>query len=152
MKSAGLFKYVSFLLPPGIKGLISCNSFRNVNMCLLEVAMCEKCKSCHFQLDGVSKNFEDWGVGLKSFRTGWANNLGGVLLLGGQYRITWHGYHNLNIKTCPESHFLWGVALVQIQQFGTASRYGLEILHQRGKTVKTKSQKVLGANCYVCRG
>ena len=77
MKSAGLFKYVSFLLPPGIKGLISCNSFRNVNMCLLEVAMCEKCKSCHFQLDGVSKNFEDWGVGLKSFRTGWANNLGG---------------------------------------------------------------------------
>ena len=28
---------------------------------------------------------------------------------------------------------------------------GLEILHQCGKRVKTKSQKVLGANSYVCR-
>ena len=32
--------------------LLSSNSFRNVNMCLLEVAMCEKCRSSHFQSDG----------------------------------------------------------------------------------------------------
>ena len=29
--------------------------------------------------------------------------------------------------------------------------YELEILHQRGKRVKTKSQKVLRANSYICR-
>ena len=34
---------------------------------------------------------------------------------------------------------------------GTGTRYSLEILHQGGKRVKTKSQKVLGANSYVCR-
>ena len=30
-------------------------------------------------------------------------------------------------------------------------RYGLAILHQCDKSVKTKSQKVLAANSYVCR-
>ena len=29
--------------------------------------------------------------------------------------------------------------------------YGLEILQQRGKRVKSKSQTVLGASSYVCR-
>ena len=41
--------------------------------------------------------------------------------------------------------------LVDIQWFGADTWYGLEILHQRGRSVKTKSQKVLGANSYVCR-
>ena len=51
--------------------LISYNSFRTVNMCLLEVAMCEKCRSSHFQWEeGGNKKFEDWGRGLKNFRTG----------------------------------------------------------------------------------
>ena len=40
--------------------LISYNSFRNMNMCLLEVAMCEKCRSSHFQSEG----------GVKKLRTG----------------------------------------------------------------------------------
>ena len=31
------------------------------------------------------------------------------------------------------------------------ARYGLEILHQCGKRVKTKSRNVLGANSYVCK-
>ena len=44
-----------------------------------------------------------------------------------------------------------GVVLVQVQQFGTGTMYELEILHQCGKRFKTKSQKVLGANSYVCR-
>ena len=47
------------------------------------------------------------------------------------------------------------MVLDQVQQFGTGIRYGLEILHQFNKRVKTKSQKVLGANSYVwrnCRG
>ena len=35
------------------------------------------------------------------------------------------------------------VLLVQVQQFGTRTRYGLEILHQCGKRVKTKNQEVL---------
>ena len=34
---------------------------------------------------------------------------------------------------------------------GIGTRYKLEILQQRGKRVKTKSQKVLEANSYVCR-
>ena len=60
-----------------------------MNMFLLEVAMCKKCRSSHFQLDGGSKKFEDWGVGLKKFRTGG----GGGTFAGreGQYPITCHG-------------------------------------------------------------
>ena len=45
-----------------------------MNMCLLEVAMCEKCRSSNFQLEeGESKKFEycrKEGGGLKNFRTG----------------------------------------------------------------------------------
>ena len=33
----------------------------------------------------------------------------------------------------------------------TGTRYGLEVLHQDGKKVKTKSQNVSGANLYLCR-
>ena len=33
----------------------------------------------------------------------------------------------------------------------TDTRYGLEFLHQCGKSIKTESQKVLGTNSYVCR-
>ena len=34
-----------------------------MNMCLLEVAMCEKCRSSHFQSEGEgSKIFQDWRV------------------------------------------------------------------------------------------
>ena len=66
--------------------LISYNSFRNVNMCLLEVAMSEKCRSSHFQSEGGVKCLRTGG-GLKTFRTR------GLLLLGrggGQYPITCH--------------------------------------------------------------
>ena len=41
--------------------------------------------------------------------------------------------------------------LVQVQQFETGTRYDLEILHQCGKKVKTKSQKNFGNNSNVCR-
>ena len=41
--------------------------------------------------------------------------------------------------------------LVEVQQRGTGTTYGLEILHQSGKRVKTKSKKVLGATSFVCR-
>ena len=40
---------------------------------------------------------------------------------------------------------------VQVRKFGTDNRYRLKILHQCGKRVKTKSQKVFGANFYVFR-
>ena len=49
-----------------------------MNMCLLEVAICEKCRSRHFQSEGGgggSKKFEDWGGG--NFRTGGVTDLGG---------------------------------------------------------------------------
>ena len=41
--------------------------------------------------------------------------------------------------------------LVQSQSFGTSIRYGLKILHQSDKMVKTKSQKGFRANSYICR-
>ena len=42
--------------------------------------------------------------------------------------------------------------MVQGQKFGTGTRYRLEILHQCGKRVKTKSQrKFWGTNSYFCR-
>ena len=48
-----------------------------MSMCLLEVAMCGKCRSSHFQSEGgESKKFEDRG-GLKNFRTGGVTDLGG---------------------------------------------------------------------------
>ena len=40
--------------------------------------------------------------------------------------------------------------MVQVQQFETGNRYQLEILHQFGKRVKTKSRNVFGASSYVC--
>ena len=41
--------------------------------------------------------------------------------------------------------------MVQVQQFGTGTRYKLDILYQCGKRVETKTQKVFGAKSYVCR-
>ena len=43
------------------------------------------------------------------------------------------------------------MVLIQVQQFGTGTRYDLEIFHQCDKRVKTKSQNVLGAKSNVCR-
>ena len=47
--------------------------------------------------------------------------------------------------------FLWRFVLVQGQLFETGTRYGLKVLRQCGKRVKTKSQKVFGVNSYVWR-
>ena len=38
-----------------------------------------------------------------------------------------------------------------LQYFRTGTRYKLDILHQCGKRVKTKSQKVFVDNSYVCK-
>ena len=54
-----------------------------MNMCLLEVAMCEKCRSSHFQSEG---EFEDGGGVKKIWDRG-----GGTFAGGGQYYITCHG-------------------------------------------------------------
>ena len=55
-----------------------------MNMCLLEVAMCEKCRSSHFQSEGEgSKKFQDWGV-KKILELGGTFAGGG----GGQYPIS----------------------------------------------------------------
>ena len=61
-----------------------------MNMCLLEVAMCEKCRSSHFQSEG----------GVKSLRTG-----GGlkILGLGGRYFFRGEGVgtplHGMNVTS-----------------------------------------------------
>ena len=43
------------------------------------------------------------------------------------------------------------MVLVQVQSFGTGTRYKLKTLQESVKRVKTKSKKVFGANSYVCR-
>ena len=43
------------------------------------------------------------------------------------------------------------MVLVEVQQFGTGARCKLEILHQCAERARNKSQRVLGANSYVCR-
>ena len=52
-----------------------------MNMCLLEVTMCKKCRSSHFQSEGGGSK-KNLGLG------GGANFTGGG---GGQYSITCHG-------------------------------------------------------------
>ena len=55
------------------------------------------------------------------------------------------------MRILPEKPpFLRG-GLASSSIFGTGTRYKLEILHQCGKRVETKSQKVLGANSCVRR-
>ena len=58
-----------------------------MNMCLLDIAMCEKCRSSDFQLEG----------GVKSLRTGvgGVTNLEGLLLLWSQYTIICYVYANM---------------------------------------------------------
>ena len=50
-----------------------------------------------------------------------------------------------------KNDYFWGVTLVQVQPIVTGSKYRREILYQRGKRIKTISQKVLGASSYVCK-
>ena len=50
-----------------------------------------------------------------------------------------------------KNYFFCGVVLVEVQWFGNGTRYDLEILHQCGKSIETKIQKVLWGTSYVCR-
>ena len=68
--------------------LICYNSFKNVNMCLLEVVMFEKCRSSHFQSEGGVKSLRNGG--LRNFRTG------GVTFAGGSF-----------FCVAKELHFVW---------------------------------------------
>ena len=76
-----------------------------MNMCLLEAAMCEKCRSSNFQLEeGESKKFEycrKEGGGLKTFRTG-----GGLPIWGGGTfaGVSVHHYMKCNFDL-PNDHF-----------------------------------------------
>ena len=60
-----------------------------MNMCLLEVVICEKCRSSHFQSEGGSE---------KIFRTGWVTDLGGGTFAGG-VSTPLHAINNGNIRT-----------------------------------------------------
>ena len=62
-----------------------------MNMCLLEIAMCEKCRSCHFLSEGRGvKSLRSGGGGVNNFRTGGFSDLGGIFAKGGQYPIACH--------------------------------------------------------------
>ena len=66
--------------------------------------------------------------------------------------VTWPKFGSSSItrreviinSSWPEKTFFWEILLVQVQ-------YGLQTLRHCGKKVKTKSQKVLETNSYVCR-
>ena len=78
--------YFNFFRTQLWQHLISYNRFRNMNMCLLEVAMCEKCRSSHFQS----------ARGVKSLRTGGRLSIGEVFCWGGEYPITCHELSQLS--------------------------------------------------------
>ena len=59
-------------------------------------------------------------------------------------------YHNF-ISIWPEKAIFWGLLLVQVEWFGNDTWYGLEILRNWDKGIKTRSQNVFVANSYVCR-
>ena len=61
-----------------------------MNMCLLEVAICEKCRNSHFQSEGGSKKFEQWGGIEKFLGLGGLPIWGGYFCWGDQYPITCH--------------------------------------------------------------
>ena len=70
--------------------------------------------------------------------------------------VMWSKFGNCSISmreviTVSIFKRIWEVVLVQFQQFETSTSYELEILNKCGKSVKNKSQKVLGPNSYVCR-
>ena len=48
-----------------------------MDMYLLEVAMCEKCRSSHFKSEGGVKSLTAGGI--KNFRAGGVTDLGGLL-------------------------------------------------------------------------
>ena len=81
--------------------LISYNSFRNVEMYLLEVAICEKCRSSHFQSEGGGKSLSTWGS-VKYFRTrgGGVTDLGGLTFPGGSvpYYMPWKHIGSSSLK------------------------------------------------------
>ena len=60
-----------------------------MNMCFLEVAMCEKCRSINFQSEGGVKSLRTGGGGILGlgdtggYRFGW-----GLLLLGGVRNVS----------------------------------------------------------------
>ena len=70
----------------------------------------------------------------------------------GNFSISMRNYHNLNVtRIWPEKPIFLRGSVGWSSIIWTGTWYGLEILHQCDKRVKTKSQKVLGANPYVCR-
>ena len=71
-----------------------------MNMCLLEVSLCEKCRSSYFQSEGESKKFEYWGGGLKNFRTVWGLPIWfGVTFAGGGVSTPLHAMRKVGNKS-----------------------------------------------------
>ena len=103
-----------------LQHLISYNSFRNMNMCFLEVAMSEKCRSSHFQSEGGVKSLRTWGV--KKFQDWGVIDLQGVTFAGGGGSVP-------HYKQCIKLH----QKLTDRRSAGTLvqmpTKAGREILH-----------------------
>ena len=59
-----------------------------------------------------------------------------------------HNFYN-SLRILPEKPFFLEVVLVQVKQFVTGTRYGLEILQKCDKRIETKNQKVLRTDSYI---
>ena len=60
-------------------------------------------------------------------------------------KVFWNKGYDVITSSCDQSL----VTLTFVWENG--ARYGLQVLHQCGKRVKSKSQKVLWAKSYICR-
>ena len=72
-------------------------------------------------------------------------------------KVFWNKYCDVIISVHDNFIMIWqkkfleGCSWFKFNNLGLVLGMAFEILHKCGKRVKTKSQKVLGANFYVCR-
>ena len=67
------------------------------------------------------------------------------------YERSYHSLNFLRIWLARKTNFFDRCPWFKFNNLGAGTSYGLEILHQYDKRVRTKSQKVLRDNSHVCR-
>ena len=115
--------------------LVSYNSFRNMNMWLLDVAICEKCRSSHSLSEWGSKRFEylAGGGGVKIFRIGGYRFGGGGYFCSIQKVLEQLWKYFTFLKLCKCSWMLHPLPTVASTPIGTKTNhhwfYHLQVLH-----------------------
>ena len=121
-------------------------------MTLAKVATRNRLQIKHFWTKGYGVRISVYGVIIKVLSCD-SNCIADVVIWAkfGNCSISM-SHHNLSfIKIWPEKSFVfWEVSWFKFNDVRLAGDSGLEFLHQYDKRVKTKSQKVLRANSYVC--